>query len=281
MPSQTLPMRNLDATAEKVGSGFALALALHVTALCLVAGWAYALHEQNLQYGDQNPTAGSIQASMVSSLPLPARRIVDKSVLASDNPSLAPKQPPPEPVQPKAMATPVAPKETPAPRKDDILIPKKDVTPPKPKAEREQPATPKRAPAAPPPPTTKATTGETANLSMPASISQLRNGTASITVAEHAFGQRYAYYIAQISRKVNDSWSEQRVDAANAQGKRTTITFTIDRDGEPIDAHVTTPSGSATLDLAALRTIQRIDTFGPLPAGNNIVIAFSFDFHAP
>jgi protein TonB len=278
MPTETLPTRSEQATPTKEASGFGSAVILHVAVVAAVAAFAFIEHERASRYGDQDPTAGSIQASMVTALPLPPRKAIDKNVLASDNPSIAPKQPPPEPTQTKSLATPLPPKAAPPEHRDDILIPKKDASKAPPKATEHDTAA-KRPTAAPPPPTDKATTGSTASVQIPAAISQLKNGTASITVEERAFGDRYAYYIQQISRKVNQSWSEQQVDEAGARGKHTTVTFTIDRAGEPIDAHITTPSGSGVLDSAALHTIQRIDTFGPLPAGNNIVIAFSFDFH--
>jgi protein TonB len=278
MPTALLATRAAHPSSEKVGTGFASALALHLAVIAAIGGAAYVAHERD-KYGSSIPVAGSIQANMVSSLPLPPRRAIKDSVLASENPSESPRQPPPAPPTPKALATPVPPRAETAPRKDDIPIPKKEDKKPAKPTDHDQPTPSRPRPAPTPPPTPKATTGDTASVQIPAAVSELKNGTASITVEEQAFGQRYAYYVQQISRKVNDSWTQQQVDIANSKGKRMTVTFTIDRAGEPIDPHITTQSGIAALDLAALRTIQRIDTFGPLPAGNNIVVAFSFDVH--
>jgi protein TonB len=33
------------------------------------------------------------------------------------------------------------------------------------------------------------------------------------------------------------------------------------------------------LDAAVMRAIQRIDTFGPLPAGDHMPIEFQFNYH--
>ena len=278
MPTETLRTRTTRPETT-LTRGFYAALALHLLVF-LALGLAALLNHRGTHWGDTNPNPGSIQASMVNALPLPPRqRFKEDSVLASDKPSVAPTPPPPTP-EPKAKAAPAPPKAEPPPRPNEILIPNKvqPKTTAKP-ADRPQPAAPKRT-APPPPPTPKATTGETAGIQIPQSITQLKNGTASITVEERAFGDRYAYYIRLISQKVNEAWNRQEVDASST-GKRTTVTFEIDRDGTPVDPHLTLRSGSGSLDSSALRAIQRIDSFGPLPVGDHITIAFSFDFRAP
>ena len=286
MPTELLPTRADPAEAEQTRSGFVLALVLHGLVFAGVGVAAWLSHRAHPHFGDANPVAGSIQASMVNALPLPPRqRTLDHEVLTSEKPSIAPTPPPPTPEPPKAKVTPVPPKAEPPPKPNEVLIPKKVVPPtkeiPKP-AEREQPVPPKPRPATPPPPTPKATTGETAGVQIPQSITQLKNGTASITVEERAFGDRYAYYVRLISQKVNQQWEQEQtnVSAGGSNGKRATVTFTIERDGTVSEAHVSKKSGSATLDAAANRSIQRIDTFGPLPQGNTLTVDFSFDFHA-
>ena len=279
MPTETLPTRAEAPVTENISSGFIVAAALHAAVLGGLIGWAFISHTGR-SWGDRDPVAGSIQASMVNSLPLPPRqRTLDNAVLTSEKPSIAPTPPPPEPVQPKAA--PVKPAAEPKPKPDEIPIPVK-ATPPKPVPKVDAPPQPAatRRPPAPAPPTPKATTGDTAGVQIPQSITQLKNGTASITVEERSFGDRYAYYIRLISQKVNQNWQQAEADPHSSNGKRTTIIFTIDRDGTPIDAKVGTRSGSPTLDSSALRAIQRIDTFGPLPQGDHITVEFSFDFRA-
>ena len=251
-----------------------------------VAIAAWISHRAHPHFGDANPIAGSIQASMVNALPLPPhQRTLDKEVLTSEKPSIAPPPPPPAPIPPKAKATPAPPKAEAPPKPNEILIPKKVVTPTRPLArpeDHEQPTPPRPRPATPPPPTPKATTGETAGVQIPQSITQLKNGTASITVEERAFGDRYAYYVRLISQKVNQQWEQEQtnVTAGASNGKRATVTFTIERDGTVSEAHISKKSGSPTLDAAANRSIQRIDTFGPLPQGSTLTVDFSFDFKA-
>lgn len=252
-----------------------LAIALHAGVVGGLLGWALVTHLHGPHWGDKDPMAGSIQASMVNALPLPPRQhTLDKAVLTSDKPSLAPTPPPPTP-EPAKAAAPAQPKAAPPPRPNEVLIPNRtQPTPPKKPAERTQPQPASRVP--PPPPSPKATTGETAGVQIPESITQLKNGTATVTVDERAFGDRYAYYIRLISQKINQSKSEQDPDPPQARGLRAAVRFTINRDGTPTNAQIVTRSGSAALDTSTLRAIQRIDTFGPLPAGDHITITFGF-----
>ena len=53
----------------------------------------------------------------------------------------------------------------------------------------------------------------------------------------------------------------------------------LERDGTIENLQLHTRSGSPTLDAAAMRAIQRIDTFGPLPAGDHVPVEFQFDYH--
>ncbi len=277
MPTELLPTRKQD-TRESVSRGFVASILLHAIIGGGLIGYAYVHFASRHNWGDQNPLAGSIQATMVNSLPLPPRQLTkEDAVLTSEKPSIAPTPPPPTPEPPKSKAEPVKPKAEPPPKPNEVLIPTKVQPKPTPKpAEREQPDTTRRPPAPTPPPTPKATTGETAGVRIPESVTELKNGTATITVEEKAFGDRYAYYIALISRKVNQARAQQDPDPPDARGKRTAILFTIARDGTVEDAQVLTRSGSSALDTSALRCIQRIDTFGPLPAGDHLVVTFGF-----
>ncbi len=279
MPTDILPTRAQPPT-EKLSQGFGLALSLHLLVLAGIGVTAWIGHLRNPHWGSHDPVAGSIQASMVSALPLPPKqRFLDKAVLTSEKPSIAPTPPPPTPAPAKAAA-PAKPKAEPPPKPNEVLIPNKTV-PLKstPKAiDAPKPEAPRRV-TTPPPPTPKATTGETAGVQIPQSVTDLKNGTATVTVEERAFGDRYAYYIRLIAQKVNQSKEAQGIDPPDARGKRTAIRFTIDRDGTPTDASVVTRSGSSALDTSALRAIQRIDSFGPLPQGDHITITFGFTDH--
>jgi periplasmic protein TonB len=59
------------------------------------------------------------------------------------------------------------------------------------------------------------------------------------------------------------------------------VTFDIKRDGHPANVQVEQSSGVPSLDQSAVRALQRIDTFGPLPpdyAENKVSVEFWFDY---
>lgn len=246
---------------DKFGTGLTLAIVLH---LLLAAGLVTAavINPFNLdRWGGHESTEGAIQASMVDALPLPPKAPpVDKSVLVQPDVTPAPAQPP-------KAATTTPPKET------DLLV--KGKTAPK-TAKVEAPAPPKHP--QPAPDTTKATTGAPAT-QIPQSIAQNRNGQAALTVADHVFGQRYAYYFDAVQRKINENWLGQEADPRTSVGKSVKIIFDINRDGTPSNIHIETSSGSPSLDLSAIHALQRVDTFGPLPAGNKQTVEDTFTYH--
>ncbi len=57
--------------------------------------------------------------------------------------------------------------------------------------------------------------------------------------------------------------------------------FDISRSGSPSNVRIEQSSGIPSLDLSAVRALQRIDTFGPLPQGYNgnyVSVEFWFDY---
>jgi protein TonB len=252
---------------DPFGSGIAGAVALHLLAIAAIVAAAYVHHTNGNRFGSSEAAVGAIQASMVSAIPLPQRAPpVDKSVLAPEDTSPAPAPPPKEAAQPP-------------PRPEDILIKAKtpEKTPPK-VAPIPTPAPPKHP--QPTPDTPKAQTGEVAT-QLPQSVAQLRNGSSTLTVESRAFGNRYAYYLQIVSRAVNNNYNQQDIDARASQGKSVTVVFDIQHDGSPANVHLQSRSGSSSLDAAAARAIQLVDSFGPLPEGDHITIEYKFDYRQP
>lgn len=199
---------------------------------------------------------------MVASIPLPPKQPMDeKNVLATETPS-------PAPIVAKE-------KTEPPPKPDEVPIPKKITKPVKvaPKATPEPPKHPQ-----PTPPTPKAASGEAPGVRVAMSTMQLKNGTASVNVEDKTFGARFAYYINIVNKKVAEQWRTYEADPRASNGKRVTIVFNIDRAGVPSGARIGTQSGSPSLDTSALRAVQRVDGFGPLPAGDHITVEYSFDY---
>ena len=81
------------------------------------------------------------------------------------------------------------------------------------------------------------------------------------------FGSRFAYYVDIVRRKVSDNWLKYEVDPRITDARRVYIYFEINRSGQPTNIRVEQSSGIPSLDQSAVRALQRIDTFGPLPAG--------------
>ena len=240
---------------------------LHVLVLGGLAGSALLSHHSNERWGDTSNLSGAVQATMVNSIPLPPKvQPKENSVLASESPSPAP--PPPTP------------KSEPPPRATDIPIlkkPEKKEPPPK-IAERPAPEPPKHPQPAKPQPD-RATSGETAGMRVAMTSIENRVGTSSTNVTDSAFGERYAFYVRQMTQKISQQWFTQTLDS-QATGHRVSITFRVDRDGAPAEIHIATPSGDTTLDSSAMRALQRIDTFGPLPegyTGSYINVRYVFD----
>jgi protein TonB len=249
---------------ENLRKNFFGSLILHLAVAASIAALAY-FHNRGHSWGEDASTAGAIQATMVSSLPLPPKqRELDTGVLTSDNPSPAPL---------------IAPQKTePPPEPHEVTIPEK-AKPPK-VAEKPMPAPPKHPQPTPPQPN-KAATGETAGIRIPQSTLELKNGTASAMVQDRTFGSRFAYYVNIVNRTVAQNWYTQEADPRASVGKSVTVLFDIDRAGAPSNARIETRSGSPSLDQSALRAVQRVDGFGPLPAGDHITVEYTFHYTQP
>jgi TonB family protein len=69
-------------------------------------------------------------------------------------------------------------------------------------------------------------------------------------------------YVAIMVARIRSAWNQQQ----GATGQ-TMIKFTIRRDGSIVDASIEKPSGTTTLDTAALRSVLATRTLPPLPDG--------------
>src|SRR3984893_3347582 len=249
--------------SDKLGATLAGCLVLQGRAAAAIVRWAFFSHHRGINWGEQASNAGAIQATMVSSIPLPpTQRTLDTGVLTSEAPS-------PAPVVTKA-------KTEPPPSPHEIAIPEK-ITKPIKTAEKPTPAPPKHIQPVTPPPT-KAVTGETAGIRIAQSTLELKNGTSSVSIQDRSFGDRFAYYVNIVNSKVSKNWYKAEADPLASMDKSATIVFDIDHDGVPSNARVETRSGSPSLDLSALRAVQRVDGFGFFHDGDRIKVESPFLF---
>ena len=193
---------------------------------------------------------GAIRVNITSALPLPADQPINQNVLATDKPSPAPEIP-----QPKEQAKTIDMNAVPIPGKKEKIKPQ-----PTPKVSPKQP---------PPKQDNRAQYGEQAGSSMPRAITGQTTTVGPTSVSEGDFGSRFPWYVDGINRKMSQNWNKQEVDPRTPKGARVYITYSIHRDGSPADAQIDRSSGSPTLDRSCVRGVQRVDTFGNLPAGYN------------
>jgi protein TonB len=193
---------------------------------------------------------GAIHVSITSALPLPSDQPINQNVLATEKPSPAPEIP-----QPKEQAKNIDLTAVPIPGKKEKPKPQPaPKTPPK----QQQVAQDNRA-----------RYGEQAGSSMPRAITGQTTTVGPTSISEGDFGSRFAWYVDGINRKMSQNWNKQEVDPRTPKGARVFLTYTVHRDGTPADVQIDRSSGSPTLDRSCVRGVQRVDTFGNLPAGYN------------
>jgi periplasmic protein TonB len=202
--------------------------------------------------------------TLVSNVPLPRNQPPTQNVLANESKGITQSQP--KIAQPEPDAIEIQGKNT------RIKPKKKQETPTKEKAQPE-----------PEPETNQVAFGEGGPVSGPyGSFSAAgAKGGFGITGAGGDFGTKYAWYVHVIQQKVSDNWMKYEVDPRITSAQRVYITFDVTRDGHPTNVEVEQSSGVPSLDISAVRALQRIDTFGPLPSdysGSKISVEYWFDY---
>src|SRR5437868_4001904 len=95
------------------------------------------------------------------------------------------------------------------------------------------------------------------------------------------FGSRYSYYVRQVTQVLSQNWLKYEVDPHSMPNATVSISFDIARDGAPSNVRITQSSGIPSLDTSAMRTLQRIDSFGPLPGdyrGSSVAAEYEFRY---
>ncbi len=204
----------------------------------------------------------AMSAMIVSTLPLPSNETPQQNVLATESKGLSQSEPVAQQQEPDAI---------PIPDKDT----KKKIT--KPVNSNIKPRV------LPPQPTNQVPFGEGGPVSGPFAPFSAAGGQGGMTFTGGSgdFGNRYAYYVQIVQRKVSENWLKYEVDPSVREGRRVYVSFEISRNGEPSHIQVEQSSGVPSLDVSAVRALQRIDTFGPLPSdysGSRVSVEFWFDW---
>jgi protein TonB len=198
--------------------------------------------------------------TLVSSVPLPASSGQTQNVLANESKGLSQSQPKSEEKEPEA-----------------IPIPGKNAkTKPKPRSSESQKAQPEEESNVVP-------FGEGGPVSGPYGVFNAggAKGGFGFTGGGGDFGSRYAWYVRVVQQKVSENWLKYEVDPRISDAHRVYVTFDIKRDGHPTNVEIEQSSGVPSLDQSAVRALQRIDTFGPLPSDyseSKVSVEFWFDY---
>lgn len=96
------------------------------------------------------------------------------------------------------------------------------------------------------------------------------------------FASRYGWYIEAVRRAVNQNWLQNTIDPGVRAARRakTTVTFTINRDGSVKNIRISESSGNRSMDDSASRALLSIEHFPTLPAdysGRYVDVTFDFD----
>ena len=202
-------------------------------------------------------------ATLVSSVPLPAVPAETTNVLATESKGLSKSQPTVQEKEPEAIPNPDKNTKTkirPAPVKTET----------------------QRKPEPEPAESNQIPYGEGGPVSGPYTMNAGgAKGGFGFTGSGGDFGSRYSYYVQAVQRRVTENWLKYEVDPRITEAKRVYVTFDIARDGHPSNVEIEQSSGVPSLDQSAVRALQRIDSFGPLPvdySGSKVSVEFWFDF---
>jgi len=250
---------------ERWGRNLAWSVALHVLVAASIVLYAVVAPARSKDIWGAGGGGDAMGVSLVSNVPLPASQAQTQNVLANESKGVSQSQPQPEVKEPEAIA-----------------IPDKNT---RKKTKPESSAT-KRKPE--PQPAEEANNivpfGQGGPVSGPYgsfSVGGAKGGTG-FTGGGGDFGNRFSWYVKVVQQKVSDNWLKYEVDPRISAANRVYLTFDIARDGSPRNVQVEQSSGVPSLDQSAVRALQRIDTFGPLPsdyAGNKVSVEFWFDYN--
>jgi periplasmic protein TonB len=201
-------------------------------------------------------------ATLVSTVPLPSTGAQTENVLANESKGLSQSQPKVEEKEPEAI---------PIPDKES-----KQKTKPVTSASKAKPQPIQEE-------TNQVPFGQGGPVSGPYGTFSAggAQGGFGFTGGGGDFGSRYSWYVKVVQQKVSENWLKYEVDPRIRDSQRVYITFDITRGGQPSNVQVEQSSGVPSLDVSAVRAIQRIDTFGPLPSdysGGKVSVEFWFDY---
>lgn len=228
---------------------------------------SYFEREGILWGGVGSKSSGGTKVNLVSSagLPMPKEETVTESKVVDPTNSLHKEEPKPKPPEPKTDATPI--------RKFE----KEKPLPPSRKSRTLENKTPEPDNAVP---------GHGGSPNLPTGYSQTPGqaspGVSAIGQGGGDFAGRYPYYVDGVRSRVEQSWDQTTIDPATRAAHRAhaVMTFRIHENGSISDIRISQSSGNSSMDYSAMRALQSIDAFRPLPndyMGKYVDVTFDFD----
>ena len=249
---------------DRWGRNLAWSAGLHVAFGLAIVLYAVIAHGGGGSNWGAGGGGSAMGVNLVSNIPLPKNPVETKSVLATESKGLSQSKPQPQVEEPEAIPIPAKnAKKKPVPRPTE--------TQRKPQPEPVEEAN------------NVVPYGEGGPPSGPYSMFSIggAKGGFSFSGGGGDFGSKFAWYVRVVNQKVSENWLKYEIDPRIQSANRVYVTFDIDRSGRPSHVQIEQSSGVPSLDISAVRALQRIDTFGPLPpeyAGNRVSVEFWFDY---
>src|ERR1700739_241370 len=249
---------------DRWGRALAWSAAVHIGITVLLLIYSAVFYRTSGETWGSGGGGEAIGATLVSTVPVPANPAQTQNVLANESKGITQSQPKIQEKEPDAIEI---------QGKNAKIKPKK----------QQETVTKKSAPAEPEPESNQVAFGEGGPVSGPyGSFSAAgAKGGFGVTGGGGDFGTKYAWYVRVIQQKVSENWMKYEIDPRITSAQRVYITFDVARDGHPMNVRIEQSSGVPSLDISAVRALQRIDTFGPLPpdySGNKISVEYWFDY---
>ena len=264
-------MTSYAATADELSlkKYFSYSVFFHIalTALLLIGVWAERSGESWGGVGTLGDS--SVRVNLVApsaGIPMPPDINPTESQVVDPTKGLNVEEPKPKP---------------PEPIKDATNIPKFDKEKPLPPSKKSKVFEPKT-----PPPQNAVPYGKGGTMDNMSGYSTtpgpLNGGVAATGQGGGDFAARYAWYVESVRRAVNQNWMQNTIDPGVRAARRakTTVTFTINRDGSVKNIRIAESSGNRSMDDSAQRALLSIDHFPALPAdysGRYVDVTFDFD----
>ena len=241
----------------------ALSAGLHLAFTGLIIVFAVMLPGRRGDTWGAGGGGDAIGVSIVSNVPLPASPVETQNVLANESKGLTQSLPEEKQKEPEAIPIPDKNAKT---KPKPVTTSSKAKTPPPPEPETNEVPFGKGGPVS----------GPYGSFSAGGA-----KGGFGFEGGGGDFGSRFAWYVRVVQQKVSENWLKYEIDPSIHQANRVYLVFDINRSGQPVNVQIEQSSGVPSLDQSAVRAIQRIDTFGPLPgdySGNRVTVEFWFDY---